>query len=187
MVNAGVLGVVLVVVIMASGFGSYYLTSMPLNAEVSSYQSKISNLQSSISSISANPSTTTIYSTETENTTTTSISITTSTLTEYPIPNNVTFFVVYLSGCGNQGNYQISVNGQTIANGVIQSGTNVSIPISQLYQGDNVSISIGVGSYYFTCTSNEQGYLLNNGNQVGNAEDISNNNQQASALITWTA
>jgi hypothetical protein len=201
MVNAGTIGVLLVIVIMGTGFGSYFVTSTRLNSEVSSYQNTISNLQSTVSFMSANPSTTTIYSTDkttstttataisysTITTTTTSISITTSTTTEYPIPNNVTFLLVYSSGCGNQGDYQISVNGQAVASGSAQSGTNSSIPLSQLYEGDKVSITFGIGSYYYSCTSNEQGYLFNSGNQVGYAEDTSNYNQQSSALITWTS
>lgn len=185
MVSAGALGVLIVVAIIGVSFCSYYVVSTPLDAQITSYQNSVSSLHSVISSMSANPSTTTIYSTITKTSTSTSTS--TSTTTIYPIPNNVTFYLIYSNGCGNQGDYSISVNGHVVNSGSIASGTNSTTSISPLYQGENVSISFGIVSYYFTCTSTEQGYLYNNGSQIGYAEDVSNYNQQYTALITWSA
>ncbi len=181
MVSAGALGVLIVVAIIASGSSAYYVAASPLQSQVTSYQSTVSDLQSIISSIHANPSTTTIFSTVTQT------SISTSTITAYPLPDNVTFFLVYESGCGNLGVYQIYVNEHTFSDGSIQSGTNSSIPISSLYYGNNVTITFGIGSYYWACASTEIGYLYNNGTQVAYAVDTSNYNQPTSVLITWLA
>ena len=83
-----VVAIIPIVAVIAASFGSYYSAAIPLRAEVFSFQTSVSSFESVISSISANPSTTTVFSTLTH--TTTSIYFTTSIDTYYPVPSNVT-------------------------------------------------------------------------------------------------
>ena len=142
MSSASVIGVIAIVAIIASAFGSYYVTSNPLNSQISSYQSVVS-------SMSSHPSTTTFTSTSTSTTTVlltttiiltstitaTSISTTTSSTTYYPIPNNVT---VIVSSSGAFMNYAINAGSYSTSGSLSGQQT---FSISPTYQSETISIS----------------------------------------------
>ena len=101
MVNAGLVGIVVVFTIIAAAFSSYYVTVAPMNGQISSYQSVITSLSEHASSVIVTSTTTqyvvsTITVTGDNGITTTIIttvtSVSTSTVTEYPLESNVTVF-----------------------------------------------------------------------------------------------
>jgi len=165
MVNSTILVVALVIGIIGSGLGSYYVTSAPLNAQISSdqttisaIQSEISNQQSVISSMSAHPSTTTVYSTLT----TTSVSVTTSTSTStiYPSPNNVT---IEFTGGANGVTYNIQ-SPTFNSNGALSSSLTFT-KISS-YAGETFTVSASPNGLETPSGALFYGYLFINGTLV---------------------
>jgi hypothetical protein len=105
MPNASIVGVLAIVAIILSGFGSYYFTATPLNAQVSSYQTSVSSYESVVSSMSAHPSTTTttetltstLTTTSTYSTTYTTLQTVTTTRSIYP-PSSSSYVLTFVSG-----------------------------------------------------------------------------------------
>jgi hypothetical protein len=157
MVNAGLVGIIMVFTIIGAAFGSYYITTSPISAQIASYQSVIS-------SMSAHPSgavvTTTITqfvvsvvtetnagSTATITSTSTVTSVVTSTETEL---SNVT---VLLRKSGTSLNY--SVNWATFN---VTGSTNTSsllLPINPVYTGNQIFIN----TQCTLCTMNATLYI----------------------------
>ncbi|HVB13091.1 MAG TPA: hypothetical protein VNE86_08140 [Nitrososphaerales archaeon] len=178
MANAGVIGAIAIVAIIAASYGSYYVTATPLQSSISSLQTNVSEYQSSISSLqtnvseyqsviasmSAHPSTTTIFTTLTQTTTsistitttsvlthtTTSTSVSTSTEILYPIPENVTVYLI--DGGGGITNYAISA-GSISDSGSISSQE--TFLVSPVYQNESITVSISLTSVYGSCLSGQ--------------------------------
>ena len=142
MVNAGLVGIVVVFTIIAAAFSSYYVTVVPMNGQIASYQSVITSL-----SEHASTTTTTQYvvSTITETnagatTTVTSVTTTTfvstSTETEYPLTDNLT---VWFQNSGSTFNY--AVNSPTFAKSSSTNLTSIPITISPIYTNEVINVS----------------------------------------------
>lgn len=144
MVNAGLVGIVVVFTIIAAAFSSYYVTVAPMNGQISSYQSVITSLSEHASAVT---STTTRYvvsivtetnagATTTFTSVTTTTFVSTSTETEYPLTDNLT---VWFQNSGS--NFSYAVNSPTFTNSSSTSLTSVAIRISPIYTNENISIS----------------------------------------------
>lgn len=134
MPSSSVVGVIAIVALILGAFGTYAVTTIPLNAQVSSYQTSVSSYQSVVSSMSAHPSTTTVYATTTQ--TTTSITTTTSTVTSYPIPDNVT---VMVAPSGEFTDYSINAGSYSSSG---STGSEKIFSVSPVYQNEPITISI---------------------------------------------
>lgn len=92
----------------------------------------------------------------------------TSTTTVYPIPSNVTIYFTYESG---NFNYQIEVNGESVSNGAFNSCNtspfcSLSVPVTQLYQGETLDVTLSSNNGGFSYSANGAMYLYVNGAQV---------------------
>ena len=144
MVNAGLVGVVVVFTIIGAAFSSYYVTVAPINGQISSYQSVITSLSEHASTVI---STTTQYvvsvvtetnagATTTITSVTTLTSVSTSTVTEYPLTDNLT---VWFQNSGSTFNY--AVNSATFAKSSSTNLTSIPITISPIYTNEAIDIS----------------------------------------------
>jgi hypothetical protein len=174
MVSAKVIAIIAIVAVVATSAGSYYFAATPLSAIVSSYQTSITSYESVVSSFSAHPSTTTIFSTMTQ--TTTSTSVTTSTKTYYPVPSNIT---VLFDSSGSFLSYRIDTpfngwGGQTFANSFSQD-------ITPIYNNEWISVQASCSS---SCSNrtNFSALLLVNDYPVA----VASGNSYTALLINYT-
>jgi hypothetical protein len=132
--------IVVVIVISGAGYTVYQTDSnaSSLSSQVSSLNSTVITLNLQITSIEQRPPTTI---TQVVTSTTTSISRTTLTVTTsiYPIPSNVTVYVVPSSMFVN---YAISAGSYSNSG---SSGSPQSFPISPVFQGETITVSISNG------------------------------------------
>jgi hypothetical protein len=140
----------IVVIIVGVAFASYYQTSA----------ADVTSLHSVVSSMSANPFTTTIFSTET--TTTTSTSISTRTVTSYPIPDNVT---AVIAPSGQFVSYSINAGAYTSSGSL---GSQQTYSITPVYQNELVAVGISLNCPGSTGPS-AAAYLYVNGSLVSQA------------------
>jgi hypothetical protein len=148
MVNAGLVGIVVVFTIIAAAFSSYYVTVSPINGQISSYQSEIASLSEHVSTVIVTSVTTqlvvsTITVTGIGGTTTsvtTLTSVSTSTLTEYPLESNVT---VFFQNQNSSSLISYAIKSPTIdfAGSFNTNYTYTSTPQTPLYSGEMISIT----------------------------------------------
>lgn len=174
MVNTTVAALIVVIAVMGSAFGSYYFTATPLNSEISTYQTSVASYQSAVYSLSAHPSTTTIFSTTTQ--TTTAVSVRTSTTTYFPIPNNVS---VFFDNSGSYISYRIdtTINGW----GGYTDATSFNQTVTPLQNNEWISVQASCSN---ACTNgtNFSALLLVNNYPVA----VASGNSYTALLINYT-
>ena len=165
--RAAAVGAVAIVAIILVALGTYYVASTPLQASIFSYQSVVE-------SMSADPSTTTVYSeiiqsaastsnittTSFATETTTSVSVSTSTITAFPIAENVS---VAFQNSGASFNYNIraptfSYSGSSASNSLV-------IGLTPVYTGEQITVTASCGSscpsgFTLTATLNVNGSVV---------------------------
>jgi hypothetical protein len=142
MVNAGLVGIVIVFTIIAAAFSSYYVTIAPINGQISSYQSEVTSLSQHASSATV---TTTSYlvsivTVTSSGATTTVTTVTTSTVTEFPLTKNVT---VFFQNSGSLFSYVVTSS--SFHSSGSTNHTSVILPVTPVYNGELLSISASCG------------------------------------------
>jgi hypothetical protein len=141
MVNAGLVGIVIVFTIIAAAFSSYYVTIAPINGQISSYQSEITSMsQHATTSIVTTTSyfVSVVTVTSNDGATTTVTTVSTTTVTEFPL--NGDNLTVWFRNSGSNFTYDItSTTGY--ANSSTTSLTSVVVRIKPIYTNEFVSIS----------------------------------------------
>jgi hypothetical protein len=148
MVNAGLVGIVILFTIIGAAFSSYYLTMAPVNGQISSYQSEITSLSDHVSTAILT-TTQFVVSTVTANggiSTTVTTFTATSTLTEYPLGTNVSIFLENYHNASLIG-YTVESSTLNFSGSIPQydNSTNIytytSPPETPFYSGEVISIS----------------------------------------------
>jgi hypothetical protein len=154
MVNAGLVGIMLLFTIIGAAFGASYITGATMNGQISSYQSVISSLSEHPSGdatitqfVVSVVTQTNAGSTTTVTSDTTVTSVVTSTETEL---SNVT---VLFHNSGTLFNY--TINWATFTNEGSSNMTSLSLPVSPVYTGEQIFI----GASCTACSLNATLYI----------------------------